>query len=150
AARPARKGPRKTAPSASPRGAAPNFRTASGSRVGQAQGPPEDGPCGQKNNSPAGNNFGTVRLQPAVRWTWDLMADELDYEIVKTPEERLAAGEVVATTRHVGPWIVAAVVLAAAIAVYFVGLRRPAAPVATPQQVQSPAKPSEQPLGGAA
>jgi len=78
------------------------------------------------------------------------MSDELDYDILKTPEERLAPAEPDATMRHVGAWIVAAVVIAAAVAVYFVGLRQPAAPVTAPQPSEAAAKPAEQPLGGVA
>src|SRR5262245_66452340 len=73
------------------------------------------------------------------------MADDLDYELRKTPEESAEPDE----KRSTAIWLVASViVVASATTVYFVGLRKPAAPVAAVEQVQPPATPSAQPLGG--
>jgi Protein of unknown function (DUF3014) len=81
----------------------------------------------------------------------EVMPDKIDYEISKTPSDPwgLEAPEAhEATKRSAAIWVFAGViVVASAIAVYFVGLKRPAAPVAAPAQVEAPARPA-QPLGG--
>jgi hypothetical protein len=73
------------------------------------------------------------------------MPDEPDYEILKEPDESLRPE----ATRHpLGMWVVAVIVAASAIAVYFVGLRRTSPPAVTPEHIETTPKPSAQPLGG--
>src|SRR2546427_12983820 len=75
------------------------------------------------------------------------MPDELDYEILKEPDGSLRPE---ATRHSLGMWVVAVIVAASAIAVYFVGLRRTSPPAVTPEQSETTPKPSAQPLGGEA
>jgi DUF3014 family protein len=89
------------------------------------------------------------------------MPDDPDLKIRKAPEEpqdpwgswdlKDAGSADTAPRRRAGTWILTGVVVvAAAIAVYFVGLRQPAPPAAPPAQTRAPEKPAAQPLGGEA